>query len=97
MLGHEIAKRVQARMGYPTDAWETGSYWTIVIRVDALREAWAEPSGFWAVHLRSTEDGVPYASHPTDVPETVDDPEEIAGGIEAALKQLLAEPDDAQG
>lgn len=96
MVGSEIADKVQKRTGFPTEAWETGSSWTIVIRVDGEREAWGEPSGFWGVHLRRRSDGVPYASQPTDVPETVDDPEEIAAGIQAALERLLAEESDTR-
>ncbi len=96
MAGKEIASKVMERTGFPTEAWETGAHWTIVIRVDDDREAWGEPSGFWSVHLRRRSDGVPYASQPTDVPETVDDPEEIAAGIHAALDRLLGEASETQ-
>lgn len=91
MTGHDIAERVQQRTGYDTDAWETGDSWTIVIRIDESREAWAEASGFWGVHLRRSSDSAPYASQPTSVPETSSDPDAIAAEIQSALQRLLAE------
>lgn len=94
MTGHDIAKRVEERTGYVTDAWETGDRWTIVIRIDKGREVWAEASGFWGVHLRRSSNSAPYASQPTSVPETSSDPDEIAAEIQAALRRLLAEASD---
>jgi hypothetical protein len=91
MTGLEIAQRVQELTGYTTDAWETGSKWTIVVRIDETREAWAEANGFWSVHLRRSADSAPYASQPTSVPETGGDPNVIAAEIQAALERLLAD------
>jgi hypothetical protein len=97
MTGRDIAQRVQERTGYSTEAWETGDRWTIVVRIDESREAWAEGSGFWGVHLRRSRDSLPYASQPTSVPVTSDDPDVIAAEIQAALERLLAEAELSDG